>query len=102
MYSFCCAEIRLAPYCLESLNIVWYKAKVKRAQRHMKIKEMAKKTSLATTSEEDGDNGMVECCIRVITTIYLILYLLYCRLFPCHTRHFDGQISRNGVNSYLA
>ena len=70
MYSFCCAEIRLAPYCLESLNIVWYKAKVKRAQRHMKIKEMAKKTSLATTSEEDGDNGMVDCCIRIITACH--------------------------------
>lgn len=29
------------------------KVKMKRAQRHMKIKEMAKKTSLATSSEED-------------------------------------------------
>ena len=34
---------------------------MKRAQRHMKIKEMAKKAKVATSSEEDAktDTGMV-------------------------------------------
>ena len=43
---------------------------MKRAQRHMKIKEMAKKTRVATTtSEEDAktDTGKGDCSIRIIT-----------------------------------
>ena len=44
---------------------------MKRAQRHMKIKEMAKKTSLTTSSEEDKttDTGMGDYCIRVVTAL---------------------------------
>ena len=44
---------------------------MKRAQRHMKIKEMAKKTSLATSSEEDKttDTGMGDYCIRVVIAL---------------------------------
>ena len=83
MYSFYCAGIRLARYHLVSINIVWFKAKVKRAQRHMKIKEMAKKTSLATSGEEDktSDTGMAECCIRVVTALLYALSLCHaCQL----------------------
>ena len=41
---------------------------MKRAQRHMKVKEMAKKTRMATNSEEDAktDTGKSDRTIRIV------------------------------------
>ena len=48
--------------------LVCLQAKLKRAQRHMRLKEMAKKTR-TTTSEEDDNPDSGECYVRGVNPL---------------------------------